>query len=148
VTAAFDRADLTEVEEVVFCGYGEPTERLDILVKSAEYIKKEGNLPIRLNTNGLGDLINNTKAAKQLAPNIDTVSISLNAPTREEYFKLCRPAFGPNSFDSILSFAKDCKASGMNVIFTVMDSLGERKIYQCRRLCDAMGIRLRVRKTG
>ena len=79
-----DSLDLGKYDEVVFCGYGEPTERLHDLLEVAAYIKSKGEKKIRINSNGLSDLINGEKTAHLLKGLIDTVSISLNATNKED----------------------------------------------------------------
>lgn len=98
---SIDTWDLAQYEEIVFCGYGEPTERLEDLLKVAEYIKSKSSIPIRINTNGLADLIAGEKVAHKLEGLIDTVSISLNATNKEDYLKLVRPKFGIDSYDAM-----------------------------------------------
>ena len=86
---------LAVYDEIVFCGYGEPTERLDCLFAICDFVKRDeglkGRLKTRLNTNGLSDLINQRATAKEFAGRLDAISISLNAPTAEQYNELCRP---------------------------------------------------------
>lgn len=109
ICQSIDSFELNNYNEIVFCGYGEPTERLDILLETAKYIKAKSDIKIRLNTNGLSDLIYNEKTAYKFETLIDTISISLNATNKDNYFKLVRPKFGICSYDSMLNFAKDCK---------------------------------------
>ena len=145
ICAAVDAWDFTGYkDEVVFCGYGEPTCAYENLLKTAAYLKEKG-LKLRLNTNGLSDLINKTPTAKALCRYFDTVSVSLNAPTAEKYKGLCAPSFGIRAFDAILQFARECKACGANVKFTVVDVISEADIAACQKLADEMGIPLRVR---
>lgn len=146
-TALKDRI-LNEYDEIVFCGYGEPTERLETLLEIAAYIKGKTTTPIRLNTNGLCDLINGKPVAPLLAGFIDIVSISLNAPAKERYVQLCRPAFGEESFDALLSFAAACKKQRITVGFSIVDVIQDDEIDRCRELAAGMGIPLRVRHTG
>ena len=110
VKAALDAVDVCSYEEVVFCGFGEPTERLELLCKTAAYLKEQGVHCIRLNTNGLSDLLHERKTAQDLHGLVDIVSISLNAGTEEEYRKVTRPKF-PNAFAALQEFAADCKDS-------------------------------------
>jgi len=147
IILAIDNANLASYDEVVFCGYGEPTERLDVLLKIAEYIKlAHPTKPTRLNTNGLSDLINGKKTAILLATHINSISISLNAPNKSDYIKLCHPAFGDKSFDAIIEFAKDANLLFNETVLTVVDVLGAEKIAQCEQLCAELGIKMRVRK--
>lgn len=142
----FKRFDISKYKEIVFCGYGEPTERLKTLIKTASFLKEETNLPIRLNTNGLGELINKGEKITPLLKGLfDTVSISLNAPNSKRFVQVTNSAFGEKSFDALLSFAKDAKEVFPEVVFTVVDVISEDEIEACQSLADEMGIKLRVR---
>lgn len=146
VCGSIDSWDLTRYNEVVFCGYGEPTERLDDLLKVAAHIKSKSNIKIRINTNGLADLIWNEKTAPKLKGLIDTVSISLNATNKEDYFKVVRPKFGIDSYDAMLRFAKDCTDYVPNVVMTVVDVVTSKEEQEiCRKICDSVGATLRIR---
>lgn len=146
IKAAVDAFDWTNVENAVFCGFGEPTCAFDKLIKTAEYIKSTRNVKIRLNTNGLSDLINNCdNSAEKMSGLIDSVSVSLNAPDAEEYEKIVHPKFGLKSFDAMIKFTKDCRKYIPTVKMTVVDTIGEEKIEKCRKLCEENGIDLRVR---
>ena len=146
VCDSVDTWDLTQFEEVVFCGYGEPTERLEDLLLVAKYIKDKQDIKLRINTNGLADLIWQKQTASQLKGLIDTVSISLNTPNKEDYLKVVRPKFGVGSYDAMLNFAKDCTAYVPNVVMTVVDVVTSKEEQeQCRRICENIGATLRVR---
>ncbi len=95
-------------DEVVLCGFGEPTMRLDTVKGVAAEMKKRG-LKVRLNTNGQGSLINRRDIVPELVGLIDTVSISLNAPDKESYNKLCLPSDKENAFPALLEFATRCR---------------------------------------
>ncbi|MDE6029148.1 MAG: TatD family nuclease-associated radical SAM protein [Clostridiales bacterium] len=143
VLAAFDKLNY-QSGEVVFCGYGEPTENLDVLTAVARELKARGYM-LRLNTNGLGNLVH----GKDIAPELDcmdVVSVSLNNCTSDKYLSVTRSAFGAKAFDGVLDFARCCKAAGLNVVFTVVDVIGEKDIANCKKLCDNMEIPLRVRQ--
>ncbi len=142
----FKKYDLDDFEEVVFCGFGEPTERIDDIIQIAGILKLyRQDLPIRINTNGLACLIHNKDITPFLKGRIDTVSISLNAPDAKEYLSLTRSRFGIQSFDAMLDFAKKCKEYVPYVVLTVVDIIGDQKIEQCQKICDDLGVRLRVR---
>ena len=146
VCDSVDTWDLSQFNEVVFCGYGEPTERLEDLLLVAKHIKAKGNIPIRINTNGLADLIWEKQTAPELKGLVDTVSISLNTPSKEEYLKVVRPKFGAQSYDAMLRFAKDCTANVPNVVMTVVDVVtSQEEQEQCRKICEGIGAKLRVR---
>jgi len=146
VCDSIDTWELDKYDEVVFCGYGEPTERLYDLLEVAAYIKAKSNIPIRINTNGLADLIWNEKTAPKLKGLIDTVSVSLNATNKDDYFKVVRPKFGIDSYDAMLSFTKDCVEYVPNVVMTVVDvvtSAEEQALS--REICESLGATLRIR---
>lgn len=146
VCDSVDTWDLSQFSEVVFCGYGEPTERLEDLLLVAKHIKAKGNIPIRINTNGLADLIWEKQTAPELKDLVDTVSISLNTPSKEDYLKVVRPKFGAQSYDAMLRFAKDCTANVPNVVMTVVDVVtSQEEQEQCRKICEGIGANLRVR---
>ena len=113
----FAKWNLDDFGEVVFCGFGEPTESWDKIREVAAFIKKTyNNKPIRINTNGAGNLINERDITKEMVGLIDTVSISLNNPDKDEYNKLVRSKFGDKTFDEMIDFAKKCVANGLNVV--------------------------------
>ena len=148
VNAALDAADLRQAAEVVFCGYGEPTERLDDLLAVARRIREVApGLPIRVNTNGLADLIAGRPSAVRFAGVVDAVSISLNAPTAEEYVEICHPKFGLAAYAALLRFGAEVKAYVPSVTFTVVGTpeMTEARIAACRKVCDGVGVPLRVR---
>lgn len=118
---SLDTWDLAKCEEVVFCGFGEPTERLYDLLEVAKYIKSKSDIRIRINTNGLADLIWKKSTAPKLKGLIDAVSISLNATNKEDYLEVVRPKFGIESFDAMLQFTKDCTEYVPSVMMTVVD---------------------------
>ena len=143
---SIDAWDLAKYDELVFCGYGEPTERLDDLLAVAAYVKERGNVKIRINTNGLADLIHGEKTARKLKGLIDTVSISLNATNKEDYLRLVRPKFGIGSYDAMLSFAKDCTEYVPEVVMTVVDVVTSKEEQEkSRKICESIGATLRIR---
>lgn len=144
---AIEKADPSKYTEIVFCGYGEPTEALELLCSTADYIKeKYPDIPTRLNTNGLSDLINNKPTAKLLKGRIDTVSVSLNAATKEEYLRVTRPKFGERSFEEMQNFASDCKKYSEKVMFTIVDILSPEETEEANKLAEKLGIGLRIRE--
>ena len=130
--------------EAVFCGFGEPTLRLEALLAVAEGIKKEWPaLSVRLNTNGQGSLEAGRDITPELAGVVDCVSISLNAATAEEYVRVCRPAAGETAFGAMLAFAQAAQAAGMETILSIVE--GETDESACRVLLAPLGLKLRVR---
>ena len=148
VIAALDAQDWTRFREAVFCGYGEPTERLDVLLAAAAHLKaRDPALRIRVNTNGLSDLINGHPTAALFAGCVDCLSISLNTDDPAEYLALCRPRFGADAFPAMLAFAREAASAVPEVVLTVV---GEpvsdiAKQARCRALAESLGARLRVR---
>ncbi|MBR5241717.1 MAG: TIGR04100 family radical SAM protein [Clostridia bacterium] len=138
--------DLSTLDEVVFCGYGEPTERLYDILKVAEYIRSVSAIKIRINTNGLSDLIHGKATAPALKGLVDTVSVSLNATNAEDYLKVCRPKFGIESYDAMLAFTRDCTKYVPSVVMTVVDVVTSKEEQaKCKAICDSLGATLRIR---
>lgn len=146
VLAEFRKHDLDAYDEIVFCGYGEPTERLDDLLKVAAYIRSVSQTPIRINTNGMADLIWQKPTAHLLKGLVDTVSISLNSPDKEEFYKLTRSKFGADSYDAMKQFAVDCKQYVPHVVMTIVDVVTTPEEQEaCRKICEELGVTLRIR---
>ena len=146
VLAEFSKFDMDKYREVVFCGFGEPTEALEVLLKTARFIKEKYGKPTRINTNGLGNLVNGKDIAPLLEGLIDTVSISLNTPNAERYHALVRSKFGDRSYDAMLSFARESKKYVPNVVMTtVATTLTSEEEEQCRAICEELGVTYRIR---
>lgn len=145
VIEAFEKADYKKYDEIIYCGFGEPTERLEVLKETAAYIKKNSDKKIRLNTNGLSDLIHGKSTACELEGLVDTVSVSLNAGTLEEYLKVTRPKFGEQAYEAMQKFAADCKKYVEKVVFSVVDVIGEEEIAAAEKIAEKNGVTLRVR---
>ncbi|WP_050636520.1 TIGR04100 family radical SAM protein [Candidatus Stoquefichus sp. SB1] len=146
VIQEFQKYDLDDFAEVIFCGFGEPLERVDDVVQIAGILKLyRRDLPIRINTNGLANLIHKRDITPELKGRIDTISISLNAPDAKEYYELTRSRFGIESFQAMLDFTVLSKQYVPHVVLTVVDIIGSEKIAQCQSLCDELGVTLRVR---
>lgn len=144
VKAAIDAFDFTGYEEFVFCGYGEPTCELDMLVEVAEYLKSKHDIKIRLNTNGLGNLYNKRDIVPDLAKVIDSISISLNAPDAESYNKVTRPQF-EGAYEALLDFAEACNKVIPKTQLSIVDVLPPEDIKKCQEVADSRGIHLRIR---
>ena len=135
VCADIDSRDLSQYSEVVFCGYGEPTERLDDLLKVAAYIKENCAISIH-----------GERTAPKLKGLIDTVSVSLNATNAEAYNAVVRPKFGIGSYDAMLKFTEDCVQYVPHVVMTVVDVVtSPEEQERCRCICESIGATLRVR---
>lgn len=145
IKAAMDAFDFTGYDELVYCGYGEPTCALENLLASATYAKEKYQIKIRLNTNGLANLYHKRNIIPELAKVVDRVSISLNAPTAEKYQEVTRPQFD-NAFPAMLEFASLAKEAFEHTQLSIVDVLSEEDIKACQKLADDRGIYLRIRK--
>lgn len=139
--------DITTFPELVFCGYGEPTYRLDDAVYVAKRVKeKHPEIKIRINTNGHSDLILGRKTAPDYEGAFDVVSISLNTPSREKYQQICHSIYGEAAFDALLRFAGEVKSCVPAVLLSVVkETLTSREIEQCKQICKRLGVTLRLR---
>ncbi len=146
VIAEFAKFDMSRFNEVVFCGFGEPTEAFEVLKKVAAFVKETYHMPIRLNTNGLGNLVNGRDITPEMEGLIDTVSISLNTPNSDRYHGLVRSKFGDKSFDAMLDFARSSTKYVTNVVMTTVDTtITKEEEEECRRICDSIGAKYRIR---
>lgn len=146
IKAEIDKRELSKYSEIVFCGYGEPTCRLNALLESAQYLKsKETCPPLRLNTNGLSDLLNERSTSQEIGEIFDIVSVSLNAGTKEEYMRVTRPKFS-NAFEAMQKFASECNKTSAEVMMSVVDVIPEAEIEAAKKLCEAINVNLRIRK--
>ena len=134
---------MSKYSEIVFCGYGEPTQRLDDLLWVCAELKKTGAPPIRVNTNGQASLCAGYDTAPSFLGLVDVISISLNAPDADEYNKLCKPGYGEKTYEAILDFAKKVKEYVPEVILSVVG--GTTDVDACRKIADEMGLPLRIR---
>ncbi len=130
-------------KEIVFCGYGEPLLRLDLVKQVAAWLKQRG-ARVRLNTNGQGNLIHGRNVAPELKGLIDEVSVSLNAHDRETYGRICPSRFGGRAFGEVLAFIGECKKAGMGTAFTVLDMPGV-DLAACRELAKKLDVGIRIR---
>lgn len=146
VVEEFSKFHMDDFGEVVFCGFGEPTEKLDLLLQVAKYVKDTFGKPVRINTNGLSDLINGRNTAPLLKGLVDTVSISLNTPDKDAYLELVRPKFGEQSFDALLRFAEECVKYVPNVVLSTVDTtLTKAQEERCAEICKKIGAKYRIR---
>ena len=118
---------------------------LENLIAVSKYVRERYPFRIRLNTNGLSDLIHNRSTAEEICKAVDSISISLNMPDAASYNEIVRPAYGEKSFEAMLKFARDCRKYISDVRFTVVDVIGEEKVEQSKVLAEKNGIPLRVR---
>ena len=135
VKEEFKKFDMTKFDEVVFCGFGEPTERLDALLEVAKFVKETYQKPIRVNTNGQASLINKRDTAPEFKGLVDTISISLNTPNEQKYNELVRSIFGDKAYRGMLDV----------VLSTVDTTLTKEEEAQCAKICEDLGVTYRIR---
>ena len=135
--------DPARYQEVVFCGYGEPTLRLNVLLEVARDIKARGG-KVRVNTDGLCNLVHKHDTLPVLAECVDALSVSLNAQNQEVYDLHCRPNL-PGSFDAVLSFLREAPKYIDDVTATAVDGLEGVDIPACEALAAELGVKFRRR---
>jgi len=146
VKDAFAKEDMSQYEEVVFCGFGEPTERMDLLLEVATFVKENYQKPIRINTNGQANLINGRDVAPELKGLVDTISISLNTPNEEKYNEMVRSIYGDKAYRAMLDFAREAKKYVPNVVLSTVDTtLSKEEEEQCRQICEKLAVTYRIR---
>jgi TatD DNase family protein len=134
--------DPTKYEEIVFCGYGEPTLRFSALKEIAKWVKSKGG-KVRVDTNGLLFTFMPKESLKELVGLVDVWSVSLNAPDKETYDKVCKPA-QPDAFEKVIEFIKTAKSLGFDVIATAVDYPGV-DMKKTEELAKSLGAKWRGR---
>ena len=146
---SFLSRDVCSYREIVFCGYGEPTYRLDVILWLVDALKgKFGDKlpPVRINTNGHANLILGRNVCPELKGRIDTLSISLNAIDAPAYVALCHPTQGEAAYQAMLDFAREAKDYVPNVVLTIVDKdKTKEEIDTCYKIAEDLGVKLRVR---
>ena len=141
--------DVCSYREIVFCGYGEPTYRLDVILWLVDELKARFGSklpPVRINTNGHANLILGRDVCPELKGRIDTLSISLNATDAAGYVALCHPIQGEAAYQAMLDFAKESAAYVPNVVMTIVDKdKTQEEIDKCYQIAAELGVTLRVR---
>ncbi len=140
------RRDLNRYPEIVFCGYGEPACRWDDMMWLCDRIRGQGSHFIRVNTNGLANLITGRNAALELDSRVDAVSISLNASTPEGYDAICHSSFGLEALPAILRFTATAVFNVPHVRMTVVSTMPKAEQDACRQLAESVGADFFVRE--
>lgn len=134
-------------DEIVFCGYGEPIIKLDILKEVAKYIKENyPNVKIRVNTNGQGNLIHKRDIIPELKPLIDRISVSLNGENEEEYERISKPNL-KNTYSAVKDFISECVKAGIDTTATVVSGYKgyEVDVQKCEEITKSLGAKFRER---
>ena len=146
IVEAFKDFPVDSYDEVVFCGFGEPMMRFDMLKQVARYVKDTFGKPIRVNTNGQGSLINGRDIEPELSGLVDTISISLNNPDPEKYQEIVRSVYGVPAFDAMLKFAREAKKYVPNVVLSTVDTtISHEEEEKCAEICKSIGVTYRIR---
>ena len=139
--------NLYKYNEIVFCGYGEPTCRLYDVLTLCKYIREVSDTPIRINTNGHASLILGEETAPMFKGLVDTVSISMNAADPDTYYNLCQPKFGEDTYVGVLKFAREVSRYVPSVVLTVVEgTIPQEDIERCKSIAEELGAGFRVRE--
>ncbi|MEJ2344853.1 MAG: TatD family nuclease-associated radical SAM protein [Gammaproteobacteria bacterium] len=136
--------DPSRFKEVVFCGLGEPMLRLDVLLVTAEGVKARGARRVRVNTDGLANLVHGRDITPSLFGRIDALSVSLNAQNEEVYNRNCRPLL-PGAYDAVLQFVRRVRLFVPDVTVTAIDGLAGVDIDACQQRARELGVSFRRR---
>jgi TatD family-associated radical SAM protein len=135
-------------KEVIFCGYGEPMLKLDILKAVAKYIKeKYSQTKIRVNTNGHANYVYKRNVVPELKGLVDEFSVSLNGATDAEYEELSQPKFD-RAYAEVKNFIKECSNSEISVVASVVEGYKGRhlNLKTCEEIATDLGANFRVRE--
>ncbi len=136
--------DVSGYDEVVFCGFGEPLLRWDVVREVARELKRRG-ARVRINTNGQSRLFLGRDILPEMAGVVDALSVSLNAPDAAGYARVCRPEAGTAAYDAVKEFIREARRFVPSVTASVV-ALPGLDIEACLRLAEGeLGARLRVR---
>ena len=138
--------DPAQYSEIVFCGYGESTYRLEAMKEISESLRASGAKKIRLNTIGLGNLIHKRNIAPDLAGILDSVSISLNTSDPETWVKILHPLpqFRQSGFESVLEFIRECAKRIPDTYVTAVESI-EKDPKKFEAFVQKLGANVRIR---
>ena len=136
--------DPAPYEEIVFCGYGEPLLRLELILQVARHLKDRG-CRIRINTDGQANLVHGRNILPQLEGLVDAISVSLNAADAGTYQNICQSRFGEQSFAAVTEFLRSAKKYIPDVTATVVTYPGI-DIGACEHLAAELGVNFRIRE--
>ena len=136
--------DISRYAGVVFCGYGEPTLRLKVLLEVAREIKRQGG-HVRVNTDGLANRVNKRNVLPEMAGLVDALSVSLNAQNETIYDRHCDPSL-PGSWQAVVDFLGLAPQWIPDVTATAIHGLDGVDIGQCRLLANRLGVKFRQRE--
>ena len=134
--------------EIIFCGYGEPMLKLDILKEVAKYIKNNyPNTKIRVNTNGHANYVYKRNVVPELKGLVDEFSVSLNGENAQEYNELSQPIF-EGAYEEVKNFIKACTKENIDTVASVVEGYKGRHINleTCENIANNLGAKFRVRE--
>lgn len=138
------------VREIVFCGYGEPLIKLEIIKEVAKFIKQNHpTIPVRINTNGQANLIHKKNIVPELVGLIDNISVSLNADNAELYKELTDCKFDKHlTYEGVKNFIAECVNHGINTTATVVVGFKNYCVdtEKCREITESLGAKFRIRE--
>lgn len=143
----FNRDKIKNNNEIVFCGYGEPLIKINEVIEVSKFIKeKYPHLKIRVNTNGHANAIHKRNVASELAPYIDSISISLNAQNEKMYNKISNPKI-ENAYEEVKRFIRACVEEKISTTATVVRGVPEYEIdvERCEVIVKSLGAKFRAR---
>ena len=138
-----------QIKEIVFCGYGEPLLKLDLIKKIASFTKENyTQMPTRINTNGQGNVIYKRNIVPEIKGLIDKVSISLNSDNAKQYQELSKSKFGENVYEEVKSFAKLCVEAGIDTTMSIVTGYKNNiiNVDNCKKIAKELGVKLRIRE--
>lgn len=136
--------DPTDYEEIVFCGFGEPTLRLKVLLDVARYVKAQGGR-VRVNTDGLANLVNKRNVLPEMRGLIDALSVSMNAQNEALYKQHCAPQL-KGAWQAMLDFLAQAPAYIPDVTATAINGLAGVDIEACEKIATDLGVKFRARQ--
>ena len=135
-------------QNVVFCGYGEPFLKKDMMKAFAQYLRKNyPEIKIRVNTNGHANAIYKTNVAEEFKDLLDEASVSLNSDNAEQYNEICQPKI-ENAYEAVKDFLKSCKEAGIKTYASIVTGFDEREINveNCEKIAIELGAEFRNRE--
>lgn len=135
-------------KNVVFCGYGEPFLKKDMMKAFAQYLRKNyPEIKIRVNTNGHANAVYKTNVVEEFKGLLDEASVSLNSDNAEQYNEICQPKI-ENAYDAVKDFLKCCKEAGIKTYASIVTGFNERviNIENCEKIAKELGADFRNRE--
>ncbi len=133
-------------DEIVFCGFGEPLERLDVVLEVTRWVKKHSQKPVRVDTNGQGYLLNKGRdVVRELKDaGVEKVSVSLNVYNKKTYNEVCKATL-ENADENVLEFIKRVKEAGLETEATAV-TVSEIVVSKVKDVAQKMGVKFLVRE--